>query len=241
VKVKRFREAETLRQTRRPVTDTTIYRPAETPSMYVGRLLVAGPGIGAYRVSSRSFPNRKVIRRDDATLTVVPTDDADQTDNPYVSYNCARTVGEGGHEDDGSTGGHNPHGSVFGNGSHVDPIAEKYDRGYPARDALVEALHALDYEKDDYDTPRIAAVVTQDTAHVGVVRRDALLVEAVEEPHLVATYETDAPEPRDFAPTTASAAAKTAYQFEFEHAVCAAGVHVGQSSTGLAVENGRDD
>jgi IMP cyclohydrolase len=196
--------------------------------MYVGRLLVAGPGIGAYRVSSRSFPNRKVLRRDDETLTVVPTEDAEPTDNPYVSYNCARAV-EG-----------TEHGAVIGNGSHVDPIAEKYDRGYPARDALVEALHALDYEKDDYDTPRIAAVVTEHTAHVGTVRRDALLVREVEEPHFVATYEKNAPEPYEFTPTTASAAAKTAYGFEFEHAVCAAGVHVGQSSTGLAVENGRE-
>jgi IMP cyclohydrolase len=197
--------------------------------MYVGRLLVAGPGVGAYRVSSRSFPNREVSRRDDATLTVVPTADAEPTDNPYVSYNCARTVGDG------------PRlGAVIGNGSHVDPVAEKYDRGYPARDALVEALHSLDYEKDDYDTPRIAAVVRKQTATVGVVRRDALIVREVTEPHLVATYERDSPEPHEFTPTTASAAAKTAYRLPFEHEVCAAGAHVGSDSVGLAVENGRE-
>ncbi|MEZ3116190.1 IMP cyclohydrolase [Halobaculum sp. MBLA0147] len=195
--------------------------------MYVGRLLVAGPQIGAYRVSSRSFPNRAIRRRDDETLTVGPTDDAEATDNPYVSYNCARVVGE-----------KRRRAGVIGNGSHVDPVAEKYARGYPARDALVEALHALDFEKDDYDTPRIAAVVGRDTAHVGIVRRDALLVEAVDEPHLVATYERDAPEPFAFEPTTASAAAKSAYALEFEHEVCAAGVHVGDNSVGLAVENG---
>ncbi len=194
--------------------------------MYVGRLLIAGPSIGAYRVSSRSFPNREIRRRDDETLTVVPTDEAPPTDNPYVSYNCARTVGDGGRR-----------GAVIGNGSHVDPIAEKYDRGYPARDALVETLHALDFEKDDYDTPRIAAVVGRQTATVGIVRRDALLVCAVDEPHLVATYERDTPDPYGFEPTTASAAAKTAQQLDFEHPVCAAGVHVGDS-VGLATENG---
>jgi IMP cyclohydrolase len=194
--------------------------------MYVGRLLIAGPSVGAYRVSSRSFPNREILRRDDETLTVAPTDEAAPTDNPYVSYNCARTVGDG-----------DRRGAVIGNGSHVDPIAEKYDRGYPARDALVETLHALDFEKDDYDTPRIAAVVGRQTATVGIVRRDALLVRAVDEPHFVATYERDSPEPHGFEPTTASAAAKTAQQLDFEHPVCAAGVHVGDS-VGLATENG---
>ena len=40
--------------------------------MYVGRFVVVAPGIGAYRVSSRSFPNRRVLDRDGA-LTVGPT------------------------------------------------------------------------------------------------------------------------------------------------------------------------
>jgi IMP cyclohydrolase len=182
--------------------------------MYVGRFLVVGPGIGAYRVSSRSFPNRKVVERDTGggtTLTVVPTDDAEPTDNPYVSYNCLRTVGGR---------------AVIGNGSHVDPIAEKLTMGYPARDALAEPLLALDYEKDDYDTPRIAAVVGSES-HVGTVRRDALLVRAVAEPTLVATYERDSPEPYGFAAETASEAAREAYDADFEHAVCAAGVTAG--------------
>ncbi len=196
--------------------------------MYVGRFLLAGPSVGAYRVSSRSFPNREVVRRDDETLAVLPTADAEETDNPYVSYNCALAVGEG---DDRA--------AVIGNGSHVDPVAEKYELGYPPRDALIDVLHALDYEKDDYDTPRIAAVVTHDAAFVGIVRRDALFVQQVEEPHLVATYERDAPEPHEFEPTTATAAAKTAYELDFENEVCAAGVHVSDTTVGLAVENGR--
>ncbi|WP_255151559.1 IMP cyclohydrolase [Halorarius halobius] len=176
--------------------------------MYVGRLLVVGPGLAAYRVSSRSFPNRRVYDRD-GTLTVGPTEDAPETDNPYVSYNCLRTTGDT---------------AAIGNGSHVDPIAEKLERGYPARDALVTALHALDYEKDDYDTPRIAGTVSAESAYVGVVRKDALLVREVAEPTLVATYETNAPEPFGFDATTASEAARAAYDLEFEHPVCAAAV-----------------
>lgn len=193
--------------------------------MYVGRFLVAGPGVGAYRVSSRSFPNRRVVERDaDAgtILTVVPTEDAEPTDNPYVSYNCLRTVGGQ---------------AVIGNGSHVDPIAEKLALGYPARDALAEPLLALDFERDDYDTPRIAAVVGVES-HVGIVRRDALLVRAVEEPTLVATYERDSPEPFDLGATDAAGAARELYDHAFEHAVCAAGVSVADGAVETAVVNG---
>ena len=193
--------------------------------MYVGRFLVVGPGLGAYRVSSRSFPNRQIVEREE-TLTVLPTPDAPETDNPYVSYNCARDV-------DGR--------AVLGNGSHVDPVAEKLDLGYPARDALAAALLALDYEKDDYDTPRIAGVVGSDEAHVGIVRRDALLVRAVDEPTLVATYERDEPDAFDFDAESASDAARAAYDLDFEHAVCAAGATVGDGDVAFGVHNGAGD
>ena len=192
--------------------------------MYVGRFVVVGAGVGAYRVSSRSFPNRKVVDRD-GTLSVVPTDDAPETDNPYVSYNCVRATV------DGSA-------AVIGNGSHVDPIVEKLDLGYPPRDALATGLLAMDYEKDDYDTPRIAGVVGTDAAHVGTVRRDALHVQSAAEPRLVATYERDDPEPIGFAATTAEEAAREAYDLDFEHAVCAAGITVGEDGVEMAVVNG---
>ncbi|MEF8840335.1 MAG: IMP cyclohydrolase [Haloarculaceae archaeon] len=194
--------------------------------MYVGRLLVVGPGIAAYRVSSRSFPNRQVMKRDD-TLTVGPTPDAPETENPYIAYNCVRTADRG----DGPV-------AVVGNGSHVDPVAEKIDLGYPARDALALALLALDFEKDDYDTPRIAGVASDSTAYVATVRRDALLVEAVEEPTLVATYERDAPEPFALEAGTAEAAARELYDHEFEHAICAAAATVGDSGVETAFYNG---
>jgi IMP cyclohydrolase len=190
--------------------------------MYVGRFVVVGPGVGAYRVSSRSFPNRKIVRRDRG-MTVVPTADAEETDNPYVSYNCMRpAAGQ----------------AVVGNGSHVDPIAEKLELGYPARDALAEALLAMDYEKDDYDTPRLAGVVGEETAHVGIVRRDALLVEAVDEPTLVATYERDSPGPVEFDVESAAGAAWTAYDMEYEHAVCAVGLVRTEEGFEAAIENG---
>ena len=182
--------------------------------MYVGRFVVVGPGIGAYRVSSRSFPNRRVVDRG-GTLTVGPTPDAPPTDNPYVSYNCLRPV-----ERDGGPL------VVVGNGSHVDPVAEKLEMGYPARDALALSLLALDFEKDDYDTPRVAGVVGAETGTVATVRRDGLVVRTVDEPTLVATYEVDDPEPFALDAASAEAAAREVYDHEFEHAVCAAGVTV---------------
>jgi IMP cyclohydrolase len=190
--------------------------------MYVGRFVVVGPRVGAYRVSSRSFPDRSIVERD-GVLTVVPTADAAETDNPYVSYNCVRPVDDA---------------AVLGNGSHVDPIAEKLELGYPARDALAGSLLALDYEKDDYDTPRIAGVVGND-AYVGIVRRDALLVEQVDEPTLVATYEKDAPESFEFDAADAGEAAREAFDLDFEHPVCAAGVSkAGDGEFETAVVNG---
>jgi len=194
--------------------------------MYVGRFLVVGHGIAAYRVSSRSFPNRMVTERDGA-LTVGPTPDAPETDNPYIAYNCVRTADRG----DGPVG-------VVGNGSHVDPIAEKVDMGYPPRDALALALLALDFEKDDYDTPRIAGVASGSGAFVATVRRDALLVEAVEEPTLVATYERDSPGAFSLEAETAEAAARELYEHEFEHTVCAAAATVEAGGVETAFFNG---
>jgi IMP cyclohydrolase len=200
--------------------------------MYVGRFLVVAPEVGAYRVSSRSFPNRRAVERDGA-VTVEPTPDAPPSDNPYISYNCLRRTGRG---------------VVIGNGSHVDPIAEKLELGTPARDALGGPLAALDFEKDDYDTPRIAGIVglredpavgdgEEPGAMVGTVRRDALLVERVTEPTLVATYERDSPEPFDLAATDAAGAARELYDHAFEHAVCAAGVSLTAEGIETAVVN----
>ncbi|MFQ3285342.1 MAG: IMP cyclohydrolase [Natronomonas sp.] len=177
--------------------------------MYVGRFIVVAPDRAAYRVSSRSFPNRRVLKREGA-LTVAPTAEAPETDNPYISYNCLRTTADDTH-------------AVIGNGTQVDPITEKLELGYPPRDALAESLLALDYEKDDYDTPRIAGVVGEES-YIGIVRRDALVVKSVGEPTLVATYEKDAPEPTELEATDAPAMAAELYDREFEHPVCAAAI-----------------
>jgi len=178
--------------------------------MYVGRFIVIAPDFGAYRVSSRSFPDRVVRPNDEGDgYAVVPEDDYD---NPYVSYNCMRSAGDA---------------TVLGNGSHVDPVTEKIRAGYPARDALALALLTLDYEKDDYDTPRIAGVVGGDgeASYIGIVTHDSLVVERVDEPTLVATYEVQRPEAVGFNVSSADEAAQRAYGMRYEHPVAACAVY----------------
>ncbi len=142
-------------------------------SIYLGRIVAAavtpsGNPVALYRVSSRSFPNRRaVLSPEGKTVSIIPKPGHEQdiAKNPYIAYNAAKLVG-----------GH----AVLTNGSHTDPVAEKIALGLPPRDALALALLATDYEKDDYDTPRIAAVARlgSRTVWLGAVRRDGLDVQS---------------------------------------------------------------
>lgn len=156
--------------------------------MYVGRIVSvgrtrAGHLAALYRVSSRSFPNREAQVKEDG-VAIVPKQgsEGDVFKNPYIAYNCLRIAGDT---------------VVATNGSQTDPIAEKIGMGVPVRDAFVWALLALDYEKDQYNTPRIAAAVTRgvDAGVLGVVREDGVEVVRVAlgcgECYYVATYETN--------------------------------------------------
>lgn len=142
--------------------------------MYIGRIVgVAMTSKGAlcalYRVSSRSFPNRTAIVGDDK-VSIVPKQgcESDIQKNPYIAYNCVRVA---------------CHGAVVvaTNGSQTDPIAEKIDMGMPPRDAMALASLALDYEKDQYNTPRISAVVDdrEGAAWLSTVREDGIEVKRV--------------------------------------------------------------
>ena len=156
--------------------------------MYIGRIVgVARTEAGAlsvfYRVSSRSFPNRTAVAGDEVVSIVPkPGHEGDVRKNPYIAYNCVRIVCDGAV-------------AVATNGGQTDPIAEKISMGMPVRDALALVHLALDYEKDQYDTPRISAVVDteDDTAWLATIRNDGIEVRCVElEPgqyQYVATYE----------------------------------------------------
>ena len=176
--------------------------------MYVGRIVVVGrtsSGANAvlYRVSSRSFPNRRVVRRGLA-LAVVPLEDheGDLSVSSYIAYDALRLSGTW---------------AVASNGSHTNPIVEKMEVGMPVRDAMVQTLLELDYERDEYDTPRIAGVVPLqgDSGWLGIVRRDALVVKEVAlvagRALYLATYEADdvrESQASDFDAATAEEAAR---------------------------------
>ncbi|NOZ24232.1 MAG: IMP cyclohydrolase [Planctomycetes bacterium] len=137
--------------------------------MYVGRIVAvgrtkSGKAAGLYRVSSRSFPNRKAIV-EKKKASVVPKEGSEGTvlENAFITYDCARIVGKT---------------AVVTNGSHTNPIAEKIEAGTPIRDALALSLLALDYEHDSLDTPRIAAAIEAgaESGWLGVVRKDGIEV-----------------------------------------------------------------
>lgn len=156
--------------------------------MYIGRIVavartLSGAWCGVYRVSSRSFPNRTAVAGDDkVSIVPKPGHEGDIHKNPYIAYNCVRVVREGA-------------AAVVSNGSQTDPIAEKIAMGTPVRDALVSCSLALDYEKDQYNTPRISAAIDQarGEAWLATVREDGLEVRRMPlEPgrfFYVATYE----------------------------------------------------
>lgn len=142
--------------------------------MYVGRIVSVartqeGRLCAAYRVSSRSFPNRTAILEADK-VSIVPKagHESDLLRNPYIAYNCLRIVCNGDV-------------AVVTNGSQTDAIAEKVEAGMSVRDAIAIVSLALDYEKDSYNTPRISAAVDKRTGvgWLGIVRHDGLQVERI--------------------------------------------------------------
>ena len=158
--------------------------------MYLGRIVAIGltsegNAAAMYRVSSRSFPNREAITTA-AGIAIVPKPgfEGDLRKNPYIAYNCLRTAGKY---------------AITSNGSQTDPIVEKIAMGMPLRDAFALGLLAMDYEKDQLDTPRIVAAIGagDTTGYLGIVRKNALLVREFElkpgQLFYISTYECNYP------------------------------------------------
>lgn len=187
--------------------------------MYIGRIVCVAltPDnriCASYRVSSRSFPNRTAVLGEDK-VSIIPKQghETDIQKNPYIAYNCVRLVC-----------GHDV--AIVTNGSQTDPVAEKIDAGMSPRDALVLAHLALDYEKDDYNTPRVSAVADRrdQSGWLAVVRDDGLEVRRMPlEPgrfFYVATYEENVLSPHQGGECDASTAAE-ACRFVLEKGVFA--------------------
>jgi IMP cyclohydrolase len=159
--------------------------------MYVGRIVAIGKTkedrlVIMYRVSSRSFPNRRATIHGQS-ISIVPKEgfESDINKNPYISYNCLRIVDTF---------------AIVSNGSHTDPIAEKLASGMRMKDAMISVLSGVDYEHDDLRTPRIAAIIDirSRICALGTIRSDALLIEEINlekgEINYLTTYAHDYPD-----------------------------------------------
>lgn len=169
--------------------------------MYLGRILSVGNNDNgsyvAYRVSSRSFPNRMAKSFDDR-VAIIPKEghEKDVFVNPYIAYNCIKIVDDI---------------AVVSNGSHTDVIADKIAVGMNIRDALALSLMTMDYEKDDFNTPRIAGAVTKSgEAYIGIVTHENLIVEKVPEgeSYYISTYEQIKPNKVEFEASNSQEAAE---------------------------------
>jgi IMP cyclohydrolase len=190
--------------------------------VYVGRIVVVGmtdrPFV-AYRVSSRSFPNR-VARITDAGAAIQPLDPEDMMKNPYIAYNCIRvcengTVDTPHHSGPFDTPRYSGRAVVVSNGSHTDPILDELEKGTAPDVALQKVLSEMGYEKDDFNTPRIAGVVTEEQGFIGTVRADAIEIGTfgLEENtcRVICTYEMDRLDNKNHPFVAASAAEAARY------------------------------
>ena len=189
--------------------------------MYLGRIISIGSSkdgvYASYRVSSRSFPNRKSVVNNQK-VAIIPTQGSEDDiyKNPYISYNCIDIIDDI---------------CVVTNGSHTDIIAGKIREGMNMKDAVALSLLTMDYEKDDYNTPRIGgAINTKGEGYIGIVTHEGIEVKKVNpgESFYVSTYEHNTPREVDYTATNAKEATEFIYNggifSEFTHPVtsCAA-------------------
>lgn len=197
--------------------------------MYVGRIVVIGRTKGrswaGYRVSSRSFPNRKAQIRGE-TVLVSPVNPKDLERNPYIAYNCIRMAGKA---------------AVIANGTQADMIAEKIIDGTKPLDAVALSLTAYGYERDELDTPRIAGVVMGDRGWLGIARKGEIRAKefdlSEDAAFLVATYEKTEFEKVMVGGRSSEEIAKAAFDLDLELPVCSASAFEADDGFTLAVYN----
>ncbi|MGC9514584.1 IMP cyclohydrolase [Methanocrinis sp.] len=197
--------------------------------MYVGRIVIIGRTRGrswvGYRVSSRSFPNRRAQVRGDSVL-VSPVDPKDLEKNPYIAYNCIRLAGGG---------------AVVANGTQTDMIAEKVGDGTRPLEAIALSLTAFGYERDELDTPRIAGVVVGERGWLGIAKRGEIRTKEFDLSEggafLVATYEKTEFEAAGVAGESSGEIARAAHGLVFERPVCSAAAFETEGGFEFAVRN----
>lgn len=173
--------------------------------MYLGRIIAIGSNdegsFASYRVSSRSFPNRKSVINDNK-VAIVPIEgsEGDIFKNPYISYNAIDLVDDI---------------CVATNGSHTDIISGKIREGMNMRDAISLSLLAMDYEKDEYNTPRIGgAIDLEGNGYIGIITDSGIEVKKVNpgEAYYISVYEQTTPKAVEYEASNATEA--TEYIFD---------------------------
>lgn len=169
--------------------------------MYLGRIIAIGSNdegsFASYRVSSRSFPNRRSVINDNK-VAIIPTEgsEGDIFKNPYISYNALDLVDDI---------------CVATNGSHTDIISGKIREGMNMRDAISLSLLAMDYEKDEYNTPRIGgAIDLKGNGFIGIITDSGIEVKKVNpgEAYYISVYEQTTPKTVEYKATNATEAAE---------------------------------
>ena len=191
---------------------------------YTGRTLgiglMEGRPFAFYLLCSRSFPKRRAIVRENA----VYIENLTETDNPYVSYPVVRLL-----EDY----------AVVTNGLQTDFIAQALEWESPKK-ALIHVLDALDYERDDYNTPRIAGIMGGGgRGWLGFAGREEFWVKELElkegKAFVTATYNLGFAE-MEFPPfETEEGLVEKVMELPFENKVLAIGVLGKENGWGLAV------
>jgi IMP cyclohydrolase len=197
--------------------------------MYVGRIVAVGRTGGkswaGYRVSSRSFPNRRAEVRA-TNITVSPIDPMDLAKNPYIAYNCIRTSGDV---------------AVVANGTQADMIMEKIEDGLGPLDAVALSLVAYGYERDALNTPRLAGVVRDGRAWLGIAMKSEFRIKEFilrnGDALMVATYEKTGFENAALSGENASEVARAIFDLSFDRPVCSAAAVQSEKEFDLAVYN----
>jgi len=138
----------------------------------------------AYRLASRSFPNRKIeVKGDSAKVTPIPGYEKAVDKNPYISYNCLRVINETS--------------ILIANGTHFDQIYKRINSGASAFHAITHVLAEMGPEQDTYKTPRIAGFASQAWLLLGIITEKGLVVKSLYSKagmgYYVATYQKTDP------------------------------------------------
>lgn len=198
--------------------------------MYLGRAVIAGytkekKVFLGYILASRSFPERKAVKKGDS-IEIKSLKTADY-DNPYISYNCIKKVGE--------------NKAVVSNGTHTDIIANKLDAGYSGRDATAISLFSMDYERDEYNTPRIAACFDGKSLYVGIIEKERIMIEKPMDDKcmLVSTYNKTTPEEIFINGSTAREIAEELCMLNYEYIICSSVIYKKDNDFEFAIEEKR--